>query len=916
VKIRWQGIERARWRSQELNWLKQFFSRKQSYKELDEEIAFHLGKRIEELTATGGSRDEATAVAHREFGNVGLMKEKAREAWGWRWLEDLAADLRFGVRMLRKNLVLTLAAILTLALGIGANTAIFTLLYGLVLRSLPAYHVGQLVKVGIASTAEPDYADVGGSYMPYRMMEAVSKEQSSFQELSAWTENDVLMKDREGSIQRYETGLVSGNAFALLGVQPYRGRLIATYDDVRGGPIGGWPVVLSYGFWKEFYGAAEDVVGKQIAISNVPVTVVGITPPDFQGVWPGENLKMYVPMQFAPVLLKKDVLTSPDSFFGVATIARLKPGVTMMQANAEMTQKQGNLFERFIPERFRHDPFFEKAYLTVSSARTGLPNYLTHTYTKPLYLMQGLVGLVLLVCCVNIGGLMMARVAARQQEFAVRTALGASSQRLVRQAFTECLVIAIAGSALGAMGAWYGSELLIGFFRDPMMGEPVWVHPDKTVFWVTALFAVLTTLVFGMLPAWKVARTDPGTLMKTRTTLGGRKQIAGRMLVPIQVALSLVLIMLASLLSESVVKLRDEQTGFDLDHVTIQTSPLSFLELKGEAKLNLYQRMVDRLMEMPAVDSAAVTYQTPMTGMKITGDFQAMGDGPNPPEDAQMPYNEVGPGYFRTMKTKIVEGREFEKNERQFNVCVLNNSAAEFFFPHERALGRYVRNRVTQEFPQAVACQVIGVAEDAKFYDVRQGPPRTIYLPLTKERIDDMWNLVFLINTPTKAQAVAGFRKTLSEIAPTVPLVIFVTLREQMDAALGSQELITLLANFFALLVLLLSALGLYGLLSASVTQRKSEIGVRMALGAKRGTVVWMVLREALGLLGWGVLLGVVLLFFTTRFVESMLHGVSAHDPLTLATVGGTLLVVTILAALVPALRAARLDPMETLRSE
>jgi hypothetical protein len=281
-----------------------------------------------------------------------------------------------------------------------------------------------------------------------------------------------------------------------------------------------------------------------------------------------------------------------------------------------------------------------------------------------------------------------------------------------------------------------------------------------------------------------------------------------------------------------------------------------------------------------------------------------------------MAYNDVGPGYFRTMKTRIVMGREFEKNERQLNVCILNESAAEFFFPHERAVGRYVRNRMNNDFPDEVACQVIGLAEDAKFYDLRQGPPRTIYLPLSTKRIDKLGNLVFLMHSPTKAQAVAAFRQTLSDIAPTIPLVIFVTLREQMDAALGSQELITLLANFFGVVALLLSALGLYGLLSASVTQRRSEIGLRVALGATRGMVLRMILKEALGLLGWGMLLGAVVLFLAIRFVGSMLHDISAYDPPTLAGVAGTLVIVTILAALVPALRAARLDPIETLRAE
>jgi predicted permease len=903
-----------------MNWLKRFFIREKLYAEMDDEIAAHLEARTEELVSEGMSKEQALATARKEFGNVTALKEAAREAWGWKWMEDFFADLRFGLRMSKKNPVLTLAAVLTLALGIGANTAIFTLLYGLVLRSLPAaVDAGQLARVGVASTAQPDSAEQDGSAMTYHMFQAYREKQTAFQDLSAWDEPDVQVPDQQGLIRSYNAAMVSGNAFELLGLQPYRGRLIADYDDVKGGPAGGWPVVVSYGFWKEYYGGAEDVIGKKMTVSEVPVTVVGVMPPEFQGMWSGTQVKLYFPMQFAPVAAKKpDWLDEKgEDLFVVHVIGRLKPGVSLVQANAEVKQMQGWLLERFIPERLKHDPYLAKAYLMVGSARTGLPSDLTHIYKKPLYLMQGLVGIVLVLCCVNIGGLMVSRVVSRQREFAVRTAVGASAKRLVVQYLTESFAIAVLGSALGAAAAWYGTDLLLLFFRNPMMNEPLSIHPDKAVFWVTLGFAVVTTLLFGTVPAWKASRSDPGTLLKSRTTMGGRRQVAGRMFVPVQVGLSLVLVVMASLLSYSLVKLRGERAGFDLDHVTIQTSRIDVLKLKGDAWLDLYQRMVNRLMQMPGVDSAAVTSQTPMTGVKITADFQALGEGANPPEDTQMAYNEVGPGYFHTMKTRILAGREFAPQERQLNVCILNQAAAEFFFPHEQAVGRYIRNKVNDDFQQQVECQVIGLAEDAKFYDVRMGPPRTIYLPLSPERMGkQLGNLVFLIHSPTKAQAVSGFRQALSEIAPAIPLVIFVTMREQMDAALGSQELITLLANFFAVVALLLSAMGLYGLLSASVTQRKGEIGVRVALGATQGSVLRMILGEALGLLGLGMALGTIGLLLSTRFVKEMLYNVSAFDPATLTLVAGTLLVVTLLAAIVPALRAAMLDPVETLRAE
>jgi hypothetical protein len=320
---------------------------------------------------------------------------------------------------------------------------------------------------------------------------------------------------------------------------------------------------------------------------------------------------------------------------------------------------------------------------------------------------------------------------------------------------------------------------------------------------------------------------------------------------------------------------------------------------------------------MPGVTAVAVTSQTPLTGVEITSRFQADGQGLNPPEDSHMPYNEVGPGYFRTMRTRIVEGREFRKDERALNVCVLNRAAAAYLFPHEEALGRYVRALDERDFPTGTACHVVGIAEDAKFFDVRQGPPRTLYFPISLQRMDrNLGNLVFLINSDNKPSAITAFRKALTGLAPSIPLVLFVTLREQMDAALGSQELITLLSNFFSILALLLSALGLYGLLSASVVQRTGEIGMRMALGAGRRLIIRMILLEAVSLLGWGVLLGGIVLLFAVRLIASMLHGVSAFDPLTLLTVGLLLLIVTITAALVPALRAATVDPIESLRAE
>jgi predicted permease len=878
-------------------------------------MRIHAEMEAEDLLARGVVELDARRLARAQLGKPQVAIEKVRDQEFITRAEGWYSDIALGLRALGKNPVFSLTAIVTLALGIGANTAIFSLLYGLVLRSLPTRAPWEVVQVGIASQA--GNSDGDDMALTNGMLAFLRRNLTSFRGVSGWCELDSLMEDEQGSLRMYATALVTGNAFEVIPLRPFMGRLIAPYDDLRGGPTQGWPVVLSYGFWSNHYGKDAGIIGKQIRVSGTTVTVVGIMPPEFKGVWPGTDVKLYMPMQFANILLKEDVLNKPDSFFGFSAIGRLQQGVSVEKANAEVSRFQSVLLNQFIPKKFQHGPYFEQAYTRVASARGGLPSYALHTFAKPLYLMQGLVGLVLLLCCANVGGLMMSSVYRRQREFAVRTALGANVSRLVRQYLTESLLLAVAGGALGTLFAWRGCGVLLHFFRDPMMGEAMEVSPDRSTLLFAGGLAVVTTLVFGVLPAWRAGHADPGHLLKSRTSLGGQRHIAGRTFIPVQVAFSLVLVVLASLLSQSVLKLRSEHTGFDTDHVTIQTSRISVLKLNAEARLNLYQSMVDRLQEMPDIRSAAVTFKTPMTGEEVMSRFQPRNHRSRPNQEFQFAFNDVGPGYFQTMQTRIVAGREFAKNERALNVCILNRAAATSLFPGAEALGQYVRSTDEHEFPAGTECRVIGIAEDAKFSDVRQGPPRTIYFPLSLTRMETaLGNLVFLINSGTKSAAVLAFRKALAEKAPTVPLVTFVTLREQMDAAIGSEELITLLSNFFGVVAVLLSALGLYGLLSATVVQRTGEIGMRVALGADPRQVVRLIMRDALAMVAVGLAAGGFALVFVGRLVTAMLHGVSAFDPLTIISVALTLIAVSLVAALLPALRAATIDPIQALRFE
>jgi putative ABC transport system permease protein len=886
--------------------------------DVEREMAFHLAERADDLVAGGATPEEAHREARRRFGSYVLQKENTREPDVLVWLETLLGDFRHGLRGLRRNPVFCLSAILTLAVGIGANTAVFTLLHGLLLRSLPVAAPQELARIGVDGIRDAPPAFV----LPYRMIQQLRQEQRSFVDISVWRDQSVTLPEADGTLRSYSAGLVSGNAFALLGVRPQLGRLIDTSDDVPGGPAHGWPVVVSDGLWRDRFGADPAITGRSLELSGTPVTIVGVTDPSFHGIWPGIEPKVYLPLQFHTVLVGRDQLNTsdPGATLFCPAIGRLRPGVSHADANVEIDVQQQRLIHEFMPADLRQNPRFAQVRLTVESARRGLPTFFGRTYSAPLYLMQGLVAVVLLLCCVNVSGLMMSKLHERQHEFAVRTAIGAGRVRLIRQYLAESFVIALAGAALGAVAAWYGTGHLLPFFRHPNMGTGLDVQPDQTVFVVTAALAVVTTLFFGMWPAWSAGATHPGTLLKSRSA--APRRMAGRGFVAVQVALCVVLVVSATLLSRSLVRLRGEHTGFDLDHVTIQTPPFHLLAQKGEAKLDLYQRMVDRIAQGAGVRSAAVTWFTPMTGSQVTAAFAPVGEDSAPAEGVTLAYNGVGPGYFRTMGTAIVEGREFDPRERARDVCVLNQSAAAVLFPRQTALDRYVRttgvasNRSGDRLAAAgpVTCRVVGVARDAKFASLREPPPATIYFPVTADLADG--NLVFLMNGPTKAGVIAAYREALREVAPTIPLVLFATLREQMDAALGSERAITFLSTFFASVALLLSAIGLYGMLSSSVTQRTGEIGIRAALGASRRVILRMVFADALRLAAAGVALGTVALIFAAGAIRHMFYGVSTFDPLTVAATIAVLALVVFAASVWPARRAASIDPMRAMRAD
>ena len=561
------GQEVKEWLARRFSWMRHH----RADSDLGDELKTHLAMQEEDYAGLGIPPSEARRRARLRLGSTPAIVENVRDLEFITLLENAYHDFLFGLRALRKSPVFSLTAILTLGIGIGANTVVFTLLYGLLLRSLPVKDAGGLVRIGVAGpTSDPSRA----SSMPYTLLLELRRRQRSFTDISGWTSGTVTMDTGDGVPRMLSAGLAGGNGFEVLGMNAYLGRLLTPPDDVRGGSAGGWPAVLDYGFWKDNFGADPSVLGKQIKLSNSTVTIVGIAPPGFRGLWPGSDVEIYLPFHFLSVLTRKDI-DAPEWAGWCSTIGRLRPEASARQAQAELATYDKPLINQFIPLELQDRLRVRNADLRVSSARTGLPTFFGQVYSTPLYLMQGLVGIVLLLCCVNVAGLMMSKVHARRQEFALRTAIGAARWRLVSQYLTESLVIALAGAALGAAAAWYGTGYLLPFFRHPMEGAPFSVNPDATVFAVTGFSAVLTTFLFGTLPAWRAGSADPGNLLKSRTAAGARRRILGRAFIPLQVGLSFALVSIATLLSQSLTRLQTEQTGFDLDHVTIQTAPFS-----------------------------------------------------------------------------------------------------------------------------------------------------------------------------------------------------------------------------------------------------------------------------------------------------------------------------------------------------
>lgn len=879
--------------------------------EIDREMSFHVRERIDDLIASGLSEQEAISNAKRQFGNYTGQKEKTREIDLLGWLESVGQDVRYALRMMRASPGFTAVAILSLALGIGANTAIFSLIDTVLLRYLPVNHPEQLVQVKIAG--------FGGTHTN-PIWEQLRDRQDVFSGFFAYgTERFNLSPGGEA---RYAPGdWVSGDYFNALGVRPFIGRTLMPQDDKRGCPA---VAVLSYDFWQREYGGSTAVLGKNISLEAHPFEIVGVAQPGFSGVEVGRSTGLFVPICSEAVILGEASNLDHRSTWWLMIIGRPKPGVSPQQARARLNTLAPVVFRATLPPDWRAD--MQKSYLSAKfdlvPAANGFSG-LRFQYRSALIALMVVVGVVLLIACANVANLLLARATVRQREFAVRLALGAGRWRLIRQLLTESLILSVGGAILGALFAQWSSRLLVGMLAS--RGVPVFLDLtlDGRILAFTMAIAAATALLFGVAPAIRSTRVQPHSAMKTnsRGTVEGRSRFnLGKALVIGQLALSLVLLVAAGLLLGTFLKLANMEPGFHQDHVLLMNVGLRNGHFPPEQRASLYSEILGKIRATPGVESASSSDVTPVSFSQWDQNVVVDGYAAKSLDDTDVFFNRVSDGFFETLGTPLLAGRDFNVHDETdaTPVAIVNASMALKFFGKGSPLGKHFR--VQEGNATGPPVEIVGLVGDARYLSLRDDIPPTAYLPFkrndAKKALERGLSQNFEIRSGSGSDdIIPGLRSAVSQVNRGIS-VEFTPLSTQVAQSLSRERLLAMLSSFFGALALLLATIGLYGVMSYNVARRRGEIGIRMALGAERSKVVRMVLGETVLMVGIGLALGAAVALAAARLVQSFLFDMKPTDPATLA---GALLILALAGAFagyLPARRAARMDPMAALREE
>ncbi len=825
-------------------------------------------------------------------------------------MDSVSQDIRIAVRMFCKNPTFSLIVVLTLALGIGANTAIFSILDAVMLKYLPVKNPEELVQVTVERNA----------WVTSPIWEALRDHQDVFSGVFAYSSEQFNIAP--GGRADYVNGLwASADFFSTLGVSAVIGRTITAADDIRGGGSQGPVAVLSYSFWQGRYGGDPNIVGQSISLNGRPFPIIGVTPPGFFGFDVGRSFDVAVPLGTEPILRNEDSRLDHRSFWWLRVIGRPRTGMSFPQAVARLEGLSPRVFEATVPQSWRAEERLKylQNRLQGRPAGNGLSSIRTQ-YGDAIVLLMGIVGIVLLIACTNVANLLLARATARRKEFAVRLSVGAGRGRLIRQLLTESMLLSSLGAALGVLFARWGARMLVSSLSSWRQEVFLDLDLNPRILGFTVVAAMLTGLLCGLAPACRATSLAPHAGLKEDRhglTAGRAGNRLGMMLVVAQVALSLALLVGAGLLLRSFRNLLTLDAGFESSHVLMAEVDIRRAQYPKAQRAALFEEILDRLRAIPGVHSASQCYIAPISGSNWTDDIRIDDNAGKPAAGSSVHFNRVSPGYFQTMGTSVLAGRDFGLQDRMGSpyVAIVNETLAKNYFGGGNPIGKHFDT--DGAFTGKQALEIVGVVRDAKYRSLRADIPPTAYLPISQDpqgaSMSPETASFQLRAAGSPDSLVPGVQHSMGAINKDISIE-FRLFSTQIKDSLIQERLLALMSAFFGALALVLTTMGLYGLMAYIVARRRNEIGIRMALGARQKSVWWMILRQVGLLMATGEALGLLATYAATRLLASMLYGLKPEDPVTIATAVFVLAAVAGFAGYIPARRAARLDPMVALR--
>ena len=902
-------------------WLKlqNLFRRNHAAQQLSDEIQFHLDQQIAENVAAGMSPEEARYAATRTFGNATFLKEETRDTWGWLWLEQMSQDLRYATRTLRKSPGFTLVAILTLAFGIGANTAIFSLMDQVLLELLPVKHPEQLVLVAERGIRFGDsWGDNDISYPMYR----------DFRD-----GNQVF----SGMFCRYPTGvslgygdrtdrvaaeLVSGSYFPVLGVTTVIGRTL-TPDDDR--VPGGHPVaMLSYSFWQNRFSSDPSIVGKQIVVNGYTFTVIGVSQAGFDGVELGYKSKVFIPMMMQAQMTPRSDRLELRGLSWVTAFGRLKPGVDIAQAKASLQPLMHNILEVEVQEpTVQHYSDYDRAQFLKNSVDL-LPGSrgwsgLREQMQTPLWVLAALSGAVLLLACANLANLLLARATTREREMAIRLAIGAGRRRIIRLLLVESLLLAVIGTAVGLGLAFLADRVLLAiYFPADSAGDfPISSVPDMRALVFALGTMLLTAVVFGLAPAIQGSQANIAPTLKDRagSVAGGKQVFLRKMLVSGQMALALLLLIGASLFLRTLANLEVSGPGFSTEHLIAFSVDPSLNGYSDDRAKDFFRRLTNDLQALPGVSSVGLSTMPILQGYGWSNPIIAEGYSADPGQEQRPICDMISPKLFATLGVPIVAGHDFTVLDTR-PVALINETFARKYFAGRNPVGLHiglVDDRTAT--PDTPNLEIVGVVKDLKYENLRDPAPPQAYLPYWQD--EKFRFMTFYLRTRLEPrQLIEKVREQVRRLDPNIPVVDMRTVVEQIGLSLKTERLVASLSVVFGALATALAVIGLYGVMAYTVARRRREIGIRVALGALQSDVLWMVMQQVVVLSGTGLAIGGLLAFALSSVIRSQLYGLQPHDPFTYVSAAVVLAAAACAAGFIPSWRASRVDPMHALRHE